>query len=183
MKKKLLTILLVGVLVLGMATGCTEQNVSDSNNKEVEEKSKGKCEVEECINLLEPTMKVEKVNEIIGFEGEKKEGADTYIWQLTKNTKIEVEYKDGLGTIRATYDKDKINNDKLKLSICYEILGDINKNKTYTYEEMVEKLEGIEGYLESNSSSSKMYKWVKDGQTFRATFNNKTGKCSIASIR
>ena len=183
MKKKLLTILLGGILVLGLVTGCSEGKTDAPANKETEEKSKGKCEVEECINQIEPKMTVEEVNEIIGFEGEKKDDSDTYIWQLTTKTKIEVEYKNKVGSIRATYDKDKINNDKLKMSICYEIVGDIKK-KTYTYEEMVEKLEGIEGHLETKASTFKMYKWVKDGQTFRATFSDSlNGKSEIVSIR
>lgn len=183
MKKKLLTILLGGILILGMATGCTEQNVNDGANQEIEEKSKGNCEVEECINKIETKMKLEEINEIIGFEGEQKEGTETYIWQLTKKTKIEVEFKDGLGSIKATYDKEKIADDKIKLSIFYEISGHI-KEKTYTYEEMVEKFEGIEGHLESKSATSKMYKWVKDDLTFRATFSDSAnGKCTIVSVR
>lgn len=184
MKKKLLTILFGSVLILGIATGCsTEQSADDADNKKVEEQAKGNCEVEECINKIEPKMKLEEVNELIGFEGEKKDDSDIYIWQLTTKTKIEIEYKDGLGSIKATYDKDAISDDNLKLSICSEIVGDIRK-KTYTYEEMVEKLEGVEGHLESKSSTSKMYKWVKDGQTFRATFSDSAkGKATIVTLR
>lgn len=185
MKKKLLTILLGSALILGMATGCTtEKSTNGDADKQVEEQAKGNCKVEECINQIEPKMKLEEVNELIGFEGEKKEDSDTYVWQLTKKTKIEVEYKDGLGSIKATYDKDEISNDDLKLATFHEILGDMNKNKAYTYEEIVEKLGGIEGHLESKlTSGSKMYKWVKDGQTFRVTFDGKTGKSSISSLR
>ncbi|MDE6285362.1 MAG: hypothetical protein K2M17_06405, partial [Bacilli bacterium] len=62
-------------------------------------------------------------------------------------------------------------------------VGDIKK-KTYTYEEMVEKFEGVEGYLATKSPTSKRYIWVKDGQTFAATFSDSLkGKCSIVSLR
>lgn len=185
MKKKLLMLILGGTLVLGLVTGCTESKTNEPKEKEKEtqETSKGKCEVEECINLIEPKMTVEEVNEIIGFEGEKKDDTNTYIWQLTTKTKIEIEYKDNLGTISATMNKEKMENANLKMSICYEIVNNI-KTTTYTYEEMVEKLEGIEGHLTTKAPTFKMYAWVKDGQTFRATFSDSIkGKSSIVSIR
>lgn len=170
-------------MILGF-TGCAEQKENDSSNTNVQEKAKGNCEVEECMKLIEPKMNVEEVNNIIGFEGEKKESADTYIWQLTDKTKIEVEYKDNVGSIKATMDKDKINNSDLKASVFYAIQSDIKSGTTYTYDEMVEKFEGIEGHLETKASTFKMYIWVKDGQTFRATFSDSLkGKCSIVSLR
>lgn len=181
--KKLLNILLISVLILGVSTGCESKKEEIPKNKEVEEKVLGKCEVEECMKLIEPEMKLEEVNEIIGFEGEKKEGSETYTWQLSTKTKIEVEYKDNLGTIKATMDKENIANDNLKLSTFYDISNNIKK-ETYTYEEMVEKFEGIEGHLETKAPTFKMYKWVKDNTTFRATFSDSIkGKCSIVSIR
>lgn len=183
MKKSLSIILLGCFLVLGNTTGCENKKEETTKNNKTEEKILGKCEVEECINLIEPEMKLEEVNEIIGFEGKKKEESDTYIWELSKKTKIEVEYKDNLGTIKATMDKEKIANDKIKLSTFYDIQGSIKK-ETYTYEQMVEKFEGIEGHLETKAPTFKMYKWVKDDKTFRATFSdNLKGKCSIVSIR
>lgn len=180
MKKIILTILICGAMVLGMA-GCTEQKEKEND---VQEKSKGNCEAEECIKLIEPEMKLEEMNNIIGFEGEKKGDSDTYIWQLTPKTKIEVEYKNDSAAIKATMDKNKLNNKDLNASIFYAIQNDIRSGITYTYEEMVEKFEGIEGYLENKSSTSKMYMWVKDGQTFRATFSDSLdGRCSIVSLR
>ena len=183
-KRKLLTILFCSFLILGMVTGCGEQQVEDTPKEKTEEKSKGKCEVEECINKIETNMTLEEVNDLIGFDGEKKDDEDTYVWQLTEKTKITVEFKDKKkASIKATYDKEKISDSKLKLSICSEIIKDIKK-KTYTYEEMVEKLEGVEGHLENKSSTSKMYVWAKDGQTFRATFSDSAkGKATIVSMR
>lgn len=182
--KKILTILLCSAFILGMATGCGKEEELDKKEPETKEESKGKCEVSECMKELKPEMKVEEINEIIGFEGEKDESTEKYTWKLTEKTKIEVEYSNGKGSIKATYNKEDLKNEDLKLSLCYDILNHI-KEKTYTYEEMVEKLEGIEGNLESYSPTSKMYSWVnKDGQTFRATFSDSLkGKCSIVSIR
>lgn len=181
--KKFLTILLCGAFILGATTGCTEQKDDLKKDTEVQEKSKGKCEVKECISLLNPDMKLEEVNEVIGFEGEKDETAEKYKWQLTSKTKIEVEFKDKTASIKASYNKEELKNDKVKLSICYDITNNIKK-KNYTYEEMVEKLEGVEGNLESYSATSKMYSWVdKDGNTFRATFSKSNKwKASIVSV-
>lgn len=185
MKKKLLSILFCSVLVIGLTTGCTKQKEIEPNEENKgQEKSQGKCEIKECMNVLNPNMKLEEINEVIGFVGEKDEENEKYVWQLTSKTKIEVEFKEGKGSIKASYDKEQLKNDKLKLSICYEIYNNI-KEKNYTYEEMVEKLEGIEGNLESLTSTSKMYSWVnKDGNTFRATFSKSNNwKSSIVSIR
>ncbi len=185
MKRKIFMILLTCVLVLGMTTGCSEKKEEAPKDKEVEEKAKGKCEVEECMNLIETNMTVEEVNEIIGFDGEKEEDKEIYTWQLTEKTKIEVEYTDGQGTITATMDKEKIKEDKLKMSICYGIQSSLRNGETFNYEEMVEKLEGIEGHLATKAPTFKRYIWVsKDSQTFGASFSDSLdGKCSIASIR
>lgn len=181
--KKLLTILLCTTFII-FTTGCEEKKEANTNTPEIKDEVKGKCEIRECMKLLNPNMKVEEINEIIGFAGEKDESIEKYTWKLTEKTKIEVEYNDDKGSIKATYKKDDLKNENVKMSICYDILNNI-KEKTYTYEEMVEKLGGIEGNLESYTKGSKMYSWVdKDGITFRATFSNSLkGKCSIVTIR
>ena len=84
MKKVVRIILYLSVLLL--ITGCTSK-------KEVkEEKPKGKCKIEECIKLIGLNDNLEKVNEIIGFEGTKKD--NTYIWKLTSKQKVEVVFDD-----------------------------------------------------------------------------------------
>lgn len=178
-------ILLVGVIVLGMAMSKMGQKENEPKEEPAQEQAKGNYDVEECMKRIEPTMKLEEINEIIGFEGEKKGETDTYIWQLTDKTKIEVEYKNGLGTITATMDKDKIKNDNFKLSICYGIQNSLRSGTSFTYEEMVEKLEGIEGHLATKAPTFKRYIWVnKDKQTFGASFSDTLGgKCSITTIQ
>ncbi len=177
-------ILLVGIVVVGMSMSGKDKNENDPAEQE-QEQVKGNYDVEECMKRIEPTMQLEEVNEIIGFEGEKKEGKDAYVWQLTDKTKIEVEYKDGLGTITATMDKDKIKDDKLKISICYGIQNSLRSGTSFTYEEMVQELEGIEGHLATKAPTFKRYIWVnKDKQTFEASFSDSAnGKCSITSIQ
>lgn len=181
MIRKLLIVLFASLFTLTIATGCEDSKKEGQQEPVVEEQSKGKCEVEECMSLISTNMTVEEVNEIIGFEGEQKEN-DIYIWKLTDNTSIEIEYKDNSASIKGIYDKSKMV-DNISLSVCYNIINNI-KEKTYTYEEMVESFEGVEGHLYLNAPTYKMYMWIKDGKTFLATFSDSNdGKTSIVSLR
>lgn len=179
--KKLLTILLCGFLILGLTTGCTEEKEDSNSDNTTEEKSKGNCEVKECMTLLTTDMNLEEINEVIGFEGELDESSGKYIWQLTTKTKVEAEIQDKTTSLKATYDKEQLKDENIKYSVCLNIANNINQ-ENYTYEEMVEII-GVEGNLESNTSTSKMYSWIdKEGRTFRATFSkSKDWKTSIVS--
>ena len=65
--------------------GCGNKPTELQEKKE--EEVKGNCTVEECINQIEPKMKVEEVNQIIGFEGEKKADIQCYICLLNYQKK------------------------------------------------------------------------------------------------
>ena len=56
--------------------------------EEKKEEVKGKCEVRECIKMLEVTNSVEEINEVIGFEAEKSEFSETYTWKLSSDNWI-----------------------------------------------------------------------------------------------
>lgn len=156
-----------------------------SSSDVADDEPRGKCAVEECMKLLEPKMTPAEASEIIGFEGEKSETEDKYTWQLTKNTKIVIEYEDNLGTITATMDKDELRDSKFKISVGYELQNLLREGTSYTYKETVEKFGGVEGHLATNSPTFKRYIWVnQDGITFGATFSDSLdGKTSIISIR
>ena len=61
----------------------------------------------------------------------------------------------------------------------------LDTGKSFTYEEAVQKLGGVEGVLDSKTSTSDGYMWVdKHGRTFRATFSTTiNNKCSIMTLR
>ena len=179
--KKGFMFMTVVLLTISFTIGC-------SNNKKVEEKpqeeeTKGKCVVTECIKQLETTNTIEEINEIIGFEGTKSEYSEEYTWKLNSKNYIMLKYAGDSPILQATIDKETIKNENVKLPLSSELREMLN-NGSFTYEELVEKLGGIEGVLNSKTSSSVGYIWVdKHNQALSATFNNKTGKCTIASYR
>lgn len=182
--KKRNNYLLLGVLLLSLATGCGE---TKKKEKLVEEtpKTQGKCEVRECITLLNTKNTTEEINEIIGFEGEKSEYSNKYTWKLSDKESITLDMSSTSPILQATIDKEKVKNENNDFSVFNELKEDLNKGKSITYKEMVEKLGGIEGTLAGRTSTSDRYIWVdKHDRTFSATFNNtKDGKCSIISLR
>lgn len=171
----------VGMIALGEGNA----PVDDKGDDVAQEVPKGKCEIDECMKLLEPKMTVAEANEVIGFDGEKDATAETYTWQLTSKSKISIEYKDDLGTIKASYDKDEIKDSAFKISKGYELQDLLKEGTSYTYKETVEQFDGVEGHLETKAPTFEMYAWVNgDGMVFRATFSDSIdGKTSIISIR
>lgn len=178
--KKLLlsSIMFLGALCL--VTGCSEEKLDEPPKEEV----KGNCTIVECMKKIEVTNTMEEINEIIGFETttDAMIGSDP-IWKF--DSKNWISYKtssDDSVTIQATVDKESIKDENISLPSSSDLQKDLN-NGSFTYEELVEKLGG-EGTLTTISKGSLSYTWVdKHGQRLGATFNNKTGKCSVASFR
>ena len=176
---------LVGMIALG--EGGTPAD--DRGDDVAQEVPKGKCEIDECMSLLEPKLTVAEVNEIMGFEGEKDEDKDEYTWELTSKSDISIEYKekDGkkVGTITARYNKDEIKDSEFKIAKGYELQNLLREGTSYTYKETVEQFGGVEGHLATKAATFKRYIWVNDdGLTFGATFSDDIdGKTSIISIR
>ena len=101
MKKfKLFASILCAVMMVVLITGC-------GGAKNEGEKSKGKCEVFECVEKINATGTIAAVNEIIGFDGEitrQSEEGDTYAWkvykwQLTEETAIEIRHNENLNIL------------------------------------------------------------------------------------
>ena len=165
MRKRILSVILAGILIVGL-TGCGNQKTTDSktNDKtknETVQKSKGNCDVFECIKKLSSDTTYEKVNEIIGFEGklvdQSKEGAVStykkYEWELTDDTSITVRLDEFKGKVTAQisseFPNEMIKNDK------------------------------VEGTLYNVTTFSNKYTWVNsEGKSLNATFNS-NGKCTI----
>jgi len=183
--KKIICYLIVGITTLGLLTGCTETAKEESVKKE-EETVKGKCTVEECIKLIEPSNTIEEINEIIGFEAEKSEYSETYKWKLSEKTWIDAtpSTTDSSYSLSANFDKTKIKNDKADFSNFSDIKASLGKGQSFTYEEMNEKVGGVEGTVVGKSSLSKRYTWVNaQGGYLTASFSEKTGKCTIVTGR
>jgi len=167
------------------AIGCSnrEQEENEKNKNSVTQEVKGNCQVEECIKTLETSNSIEEINNIIGFEGTKSEYSEEYTWKLSDKTSIVLKYAGGSPILQANIDKETIKNEQVKFPLSSELQEMLN-NGSFTYEELVAKLGGIEGTLSGKTSSSVSYMWVnKHDMVLRATFNNDTGKCTIASFR
>lgn len=184
--KKILMALLVVIGCGTLLTGCgakEENNGSGSEPKASAQKSKGKCDLFECMKKIENATSIEDVNEVIGFEGVKQDGTSEtttkYEWELTDDTSIEVsEYKSSSSTsitsITANYEYDNIKNSKVDLTKLDELKSRINSTDGLYYDDVKEILGGVDGELESISSYSKKYVWVNEnGGYVHASFNLK----------
>ncbi len=160
---------------------------SGCNSKVKEEKpkeeTKGKCVITDCMKQIETSNSIEEINNIIGFEGDKNSSGDEYKWKLDSNNIITIKYySSGSPTLQATIDKDLVKNDNVKLPTSSELKQQL-KSGSFTYQELVEKVGGVEGTIAGKTNSSVRYIWVdKSSMRLSATFDNKTGKCSIVSF-
>lgn len=178
--KKILLKSIIFLCGLCFITGCSEEKLDEKPKEEV----KGNCTIVECMKKIEATNNIEEINAIIGFEStiDAMIGSDP-IWKFDAKNWIsfKTSSNDNI-TIQATIDKESIKNNDIKLPSSSELQKDLN-NGSFTYEELVEKVGG-EGILTSISKGSLSYTWVdKTGQRLGATFNNESGKCSVASYR
>lgn len=170
---------ILGYIALGEKNS---SNVGDTNNEQ--EEVKGNYNIVEAMQHIEATNTVEEINAIIGFESttDAMIGSDP-IWKFDSKNWISFKTSgnDNI-TIQATIDKESIKNDNIKLPSSSDLQKDLN-NGSFTYEELVQKIGG-EGTLTSISKGSRSYTWVdKTGQRLGATFNNESGKCTVASYR
>ena len=177
--KKILLSSIIFLCTLCFVTGCTKETQDEKPKDDV----KGNCSITECMKKIEVTNTIEEISNIIGFESttDAMIGSDP-IWKFDSKNWISFKtYNDDV-TIQATIDKESIKNDKIELPSSSELQKDLN-NGSFTYEELVEKLGG-EGTLTTISKGSLSYTWVdKMGQRLGATFNNESGKCTVASYR
>ncbi len=179
--KKIFANSIIGLFTISCIVGCSSTNNEAEEQKK--EEVKGNCVVTECIKQLEASNSVEEINNIIGFEGTKSEYSEERTWKLDSKNWITLKYAGESPILQATIDKESIKNDNIKLPLSSELQEMLN-NGSFTYEELVEKVGGVEGTLSSKTTSSVSYMWVdKHNQVMRATFNNESGKCTIVSYR
>ncbi len=177
--KKIILGSLTTLCAFCFVTGCTKEELSEKKDEGV----KANCSIVECMKKIEATNTMEEINELIGFESttDAMIGSDP-IWKFDSKNWISFKNNNDNITIQATIDKESIKNDNIKLPSSSDLQKDLN-NGSFTYEELVKKVGG-EGTLTSISKGSLSYTWVdKTGQRLGATFNNESGKCSVASYR
>lgn len=178
MKNKVLKTLLI-LFAIFFTVGCTEEKQEPATKTEV----KTNCTIVECMKQIKSTNTLEEITEIIGIESEVDAmiGSDP-IWKFDSKNWITFKKNNEDITIQATIDKESLKDENITLPSSKDLQKDLN-NGSFTYEELSKKVGG-EGTLTSISKDSLSYTWVdKTGQRLGATFNNKSGKCTVASYR
>lgn len=168
MKKITRIVLCLSILLL--LTGC------NSTKKETKkEKSKGKCKITECINSIGLNDNLEKVNEIIGFEGTKSKD-NTYTWKLTSKDKITVVFSN-TNIIKIKTLDETIKNNKTSFKKYDSIEKKLKDGESITIEDLNKEFKS-KGVLIEKTSTEEIYKWVdKEDGYLEATINSTNGKC------
>lgn len=185
MKKKLFSILLVGVLVMGL-TGCgnsaKENNKSDSSSA-----TKGNCDVFKCLEKLNSSMTVEEMNKVIGFEGKlvsDEETYKTYSWDLTDDTSIRSQFmlKYNTATISANYPSSMVTK-KADFSKWNEIQAKLKSKEKLSYKEFVKLVGGVEGTIKQKTDTQTTYSWYNSKGGYLSGYFDKDGNCTMATGR
>lgn len=177
MFKKILFIFIGAFMILGLV-GCGSNTSGDSTTAKVD--SKGKCDVFECIKIIDSNDNYSQVVSKVGFEGELK-SENHYYWELSEDTGLEVYFYDSGNTIGIDY-PNKLITKKANFSKWDEIKSKVDSKEGITYNELVSLVGGIEGTLDRKYGDSLTYKWVdNDGGYLSASFNSKDMKCSFVN--
>ena len=190
MKKKLLTIFVCGIMLIGL-TGCgatKEESNKDTKEEKTTSTAKKDTKVFEYIEKLDLDNSVDEITEMIGLEPkvEEESSYNKYTWTITDYTSlIALEQSSGsVYNIKVETSNDIMKNKKVDFSKYDEIQAALKSGNSLTYDEFVEKVGNVQGYLIEKSSISTAYKWVSDeGAYLRATFNNTSKKCTFVSGR
>lgn len=175
---------IIAIVAVALLLSGNDTNTDNSGVESSQETPNANFTIIETMQKVKPTNTQEEITEIIGFEPtvDAMIGSDP-IWKFDKKNWISYKVSsDGKATIQATIDSDSLKNDNISLPSASDLQKDLD-NGSFTYEELVEKI-GDEGALTTVSAGSKSYTWIDgNGQKMGATFNNESGKCTVASYR
>ena len=180
--KKVLGIISVLVLLV-LLTGCGITNTGNSNVVK-EAPAKGNCSILDCIYKLDIKDNLEKVNQVMGFDGElvrEGSGYSTYNWVIDeeKEESVEVTFYSSSASITLKFKDDLIKNSKVDFSEYNDIKKALNNRESLKYEDIKAKFKA-EGTLIEKSSSGNKYRWVnEEGRYLNASFGATTGSCTM----
>ena len=191
MKKRtilgIIVVIVVTIVAIFLLRGRVGDNEINENNDDITDVSlnlKGNQDIFETINLLQPENTIEEVDEIIGFEGEcTNEENKEYKWQISDNTSAKVQYtEDNDAIIEISFPGKSIANENVDFSKFDEIKEAMQTSDSMTYEQIVEKLGGVQGTLKYKSKDTVKYEWDRpDGGYLICTFKLSNMKCTYAS--
>ena len=184
--KKVFGIAAIALAVVSL-TGCSlipTKNNSGSVNTPVEKPAKGNCNVFDCIKKIDINDNLEKVNKVMGFEGEKTtetSSYSTYKWVINadKDEEVEVTFYSTSANIKISFKDDAIKNSKVDFPKFDEIKKAMNNRETVTYDDVKAKF-GADGVLVEKSSFSNKYRWVNaKGGYMNGNFSLSSGACTM----
>ena len=169
MKRKCLVIILLVIFI----TSC---------GKKVEERKiegRSKCDVLECINIINVDDSIEKMDEVIGFKGEKTDDElKTYMWRLNDQIVLKaVYYLDGNATLKLEFPLKLLKNDKVDFTNYTKLQSKVDIG--IDYKEFKSYVNNQDGIVIEKTFLFTKYQWIdKDLNNIIATFSNETGKCT-----
>ena len=177
MLKKILFSFIGAFMILGLV-GCGSNTSGDSTTAKVD--TKGKCDVFECIKLIDINDNYSEVVSKIGFEGELK-SENHYYWELSEDTSIDITFGKYGSTVAINY-PNKLSIKRADFSKWDEIKSKVDSKEGLTYNELVSLVGGVEGTLDRKYGTSVTYKWLNaDGGYLSASFDTDDMKCSFVN--
>ena len=173
---KLIASVLCLSMMLVLITGCGGTGNSS--------KSKGNCELFECMKKIDTNGTIADVNKVIGFEGELTSESDSpsvYKWQLNEDDAIEIRYYPSTKTmyVEAMYSRDALKSKKADFSSVKEKMKAMKSDEGLKYDDVKKIVGGVDGHLVKNDATTLTYSWYNsDGGSFTARFSTTSGKCT-----
>lgn len=178
MLKKILKFI-SGLLYFSILVGCSKEKIIDIDIAD-DLNSKAKCDVYECIRLIETKNSVEQINNIIGFEGELiDESSNEYYWEFSENIGIRMRYSSSnSGIVSLDYITEDLANKNVDFSRYDELKIKIKEG--ISYDEFISYIGGVDGVMIEKSSVTTKYIWVSStGDYLRGSFSNNSRHCTF----
>lgn len=184
-KKRNISTIIIILLIVVTLTGCNK----DTNKKTAGQiKHNGNCSSLDCIKKIKTNSTLADVNKTIGLDGKVvDETKQQYTWKLSDEESVNITFnsdKDLSGNavkttiISIDYDEKDLENKNLDSSKYKSINSIFKSGKSLTYDQLKEKLGGIEGKLIAKSDTEEQYIWIgANGRYIKAIFSLKEKKC------
>lgn len=174
-------VILLAVIAIGVLDAIQS---SPEQSLVTEEEINANCTAAVCMEKIEITDGVDKITEVIGVEPEVDEENGSYKWKISSKESITREKSGESYSLSATVDNTTIKGDTVDLSVFSDLRSELQNGETVTYDDLVKRLNGVEGVAVNKAETSNLYKWVdKNGQALTATIRNKDGICTIIALR
>ena len=134
----------------------------------------------DLINKTEVGDSLEKITEIIGFEGEVQSDNATYVWEIG-NGGFSAVFREGTTeealSVKVLYDNDDVVNSKVKIKDLDTLKEKVSAG--IHYDDFKEYLGGVDGVLVEKGPVTKGYVWrSSNGSVVTAAFKLESNICN-----